>query len=175
MRWGAPGAVEAMGEAARSRVEAAIGCDLAQEAARRHDTPGFLPLTERDTMIDRALAEAAVAIALERHAGKVVVRHRPWGDRYHVTGKDLRGARVLLATGGAFRHARDPVALTGAALGSIEDAQVPRAPVISVDQDYSLYAIGLLARHAPGLAQALAAHAFGTTSQRVESKEAMNV
>jgi uncharacterized protein (TIGR01319 family) len=174
MRWGAPGTVDAMGDAARRCVEAQLGCDLAREAALRHDEPGFLPLTAFDLGVDRALAEAAMAVALERHAGKVVVRHRPWGDRYHVTGKDLRPCRVLVATGGVFRHAADPVALTRAALGAIDDAQVPRAPVITVDQDYSLYAIGLLARHASGLADALAAHALGTAGRRRDVKEALS-
>jgi uncharacterized protein (TIGR01319 family) len=174
MRWGAPGVVEAMGEVVQRRVEAQFGCDLVREAARRHDDPAFLPLTPRDREIDRALAEAAVAVALERHSGKVVVRHRPWGDRYHVTGKDLRPCRTLVATGGAFRHADDAVALTQAAIAGIDDAQVPRAPTISVDQDYSLYAIGLLARHAPGLAAALAGKSLNAGDRANRVKEAMS-
>jgi uncharacterized protein (TIGR01319 family) len=173
MRWGAPGTVEAMGEAARQRAKAGLNCDLVAEAARRHDDPAFLPSSAFDRTVDRSLAEAAVAIALERHAGKVVVRHRPWGDRYHVTGKDLRPCRVLVATGGAFRHADDATALTSSALASIDGAQVPVSPAIEIDQDYSLYAIGLLARLSPGLARALAAQALKPADQDFETKEAV--
>lgn len=173
MRWGAPGTVEAMGDAAQRRVEVLLQCDLSEEAARRHDDPGFLPSTAIDRAVDRSLAEAAVAIALERHAGKVVVRHRPWGDRYHVTGKDLRPCRVLVVTGGAFRHADDAAALTSTALASIEGAQVPVSPAIEVDRDYSLYAIGLLARHNPGLACALAACALAPAGHNRKAKEAI--
>jgi len=173
MRWGAPGTIDAMGEAAQSRVETALQCDLLKEAKRRHDDPAFLPVSDFDRAVDRSLAEAAVAVALERHAGKVVVRHRPWGDRYQVTGKDLRPCRVLVSTGGAFRHADDPVALTSAALASIEEAQVPLSPTVQVDYDYSLYAIGLLARHTSGLARALAEHALGAVDHTTEVKEAV--
>lgn len=160
MRWGAPGTVDAMSSASRAAAEAALGCDLAREAARRREQPSFLPQTEADRAVDRVLAQAGVTTAIERHAGKVVVRHRPWGDRYQVTGKDLRQTRVLVATGGAFRHGRDPELMVQASLGYIEGAQSPRAPAIAIDNSYALYAIGLLARLAPDLARQVAAQAI---------------
>ncbi len=160
MRWGAPGTVGAMSSAGRAAAEAVLGCNFEREAGRRRDTPSFLPETDRDRAVDRALAQAATAIALERHAGKVVVRHRPWGDRYQVTGKDLRPTRIVVATGGAFRYGDDPEAMVAAALGGIEGAQVPREPDIAIDNSYALYATGLIARLSPGLARRLAAHAF---------------
>jgi uncharacterized protein (TIGR01319 family) len=172
MRWGAPGTVGAMSESTRRAAELELGRDLEAEARRRHDDPGFLPQTDIDHEVDRTLAEAAVAIALERHAGRVVVRHRPWGDRYQVTGKDLRPCRLLVATGGAFRHASDAVATVCSALASIEGAQAPKDPAIAVDHDYSLYATGLLARLAPDLARALSAKSLLATNEPNEAKEA---
>ena len=160
MRWGAPGIVGAMSSAARAAAEAALDCDLEVEAARRREQPSFLPWRLRDRTdraVDRVLAQAGVATAIERHAGKVVVRHRPWGDRYQVTGKDLRQTRALVATGGAFRHGRDPELMVQASLSEIEGAQSPRAPAIAIDNTYALYAIGLLARLAPDLARQVAA------------------
>ncbi|MEM7122331.1 MAG: glutamate mutase L [Pseudomonadota bacterium] len=156
MRWGAPGTVEAMSSSARAAAEQQLNCDLGREAERRRETPSFLPQSDHDRAVDCVLAQAGAATAIERHAGKVVVRHRPWGDRYHVSGKDLRPTRVLVATGGVFRHGRDPHALMYAALGDIQGAQSPRDPAIAVDHSYALYAIGLLGRLAPDLARALA-------------------
>ena len=156
MRWGAPGTVGAMSESSRRRVEATVSCDVVTEAARRRADPGFIPLSENDRFIDAALATAAVTVAVERHAGRVVVKHRPWGDRYQVVGKDLRPTQLLIATGGAFRHVDDPVAVVNAALNDIEGVQAPEKPRIAIDTDYALYAIGLLARMEPVLARTLA-------------------
>jgi uncharacterized protein (TIGR01319 family) len=175
MRWGAPGTVAAMSETNRARIELATECDLEHEAIRRHDDPKFLPATERDRTIDRELAQAAVSIAIERHAGRVVVRHRPWGDRYQVTGKDLRSCRLMVATGGAFHHVGDPVAVVEAALAAIDDAQAPRQPGIAIDSRYVLYAVGLLARLAPELAAKLASQALVPAFTDNETGEVLTI
>jgi uncharacterized protein (TIGR01319 family) len=170
MRWGAPGTVAAMASGARAAAEARLGADLEAEAVRRRDTPSFLPAGDHDRAVDRELAQAATAIAVERHAGKVVVRHRPWGDRYQVTGKDLRATRIVVATGGAFRHGRDPADMVGRAIAGIEGAQAPRNPAIAIDTNYALYATGLIARLSPDLARQLAQSTLSLAS--VETLEA---
>ena len=156
MRWGAPRTVGAMSDASRRRVEETVDCDLFAEADRRREDPGFIPCTEHDHGIDTGLATAAVTVAVERHAGRVVIKHRPWGDRYQVIGKDLRPTKLLIATGGAFRHVPDPQAIVATALADIEGVQAPEHPRIVIDSNYSLYAIGLLACLDPGLARTLA-------------------
>jgi len=145
MRSGAPGIVKALGDRMSSML--AGGLDLREEAQRRHDDPNFLPLTAVDQATDMALAKGAIVIALERHAGRVIVRHNAWGDRHRVVGKDLRDCSTLIATGGVFRHLRDPAHLVASALTAITDSFVPRNPRVLVDQGYSIYAIGLVARH----------------------------
>ena len=156
MRWGAPGITGAMSDTNRGQVDIRLGCDVIAEAARRRDDPGFIPLTEHDRKVDLALATAAITVAVERHAGRVVVKHRPWGDRYQVIGKDLRDTRMLIATGGAFRHVDNPVAIVNMALADIEGVQAPENPRVVIDSNYALYAIGLLSRIDPGLARSLA-------------------
>ena len=156
MRWGAPGVVEALGQTMRKDLEDQVGSDLHLQAGRRHDDPGFLPQTAVDNRVDEALATAAIAVAIERHAGRVVVRHQPWGDRYRVTGKDLRRCRILLATGGVFQHLHDPERVVRAALEWTDTALVPRDPRVEFDQKYSIYAIGLVARFDRALARAMA-------------------
>ena len=172
MRWGAPGTVNAMSSAARVAAESALACDLAHEAERRRETPSYLPATDHDRAVDRVLAQAGVATAVERHAGKVVVRHRPWGDRYQVTGKDLRPTRIIVATGGAFRHGREPDLMVRSALDDIQGAQSPHDPAIAIDHAYALYAIGLLARLAPGLARQLAAKTIVLPNESRRHQEA---
>lgn len=156
MRFGATGVVATMGSGRRRHAEARLGRDLDAEAQRRHDDPGFLPRLPVDRDVDEILARAAVAVALERHAGRVVVRQQPWGDRYRVSGKDLRACRRLVATGGVFRHLSDPAGIVGAALADVEGSLVPRSPTVTVDAHYGLYAIGLVARLDRGLAAAMA-------------------
>ena len=160
MRWGAPGTASAMSDSSRQRVQSLLACDVVVEAARRRDDPGFLPLTKDDQMFDVALATAAITVAMERHAGRVVVKHRPWGDRYQVIGKDLRDTRMLIATGGAFRHADDPTEIVKTALADIEGVQAPEDPRVVIDSNYALYAIGLLSRIDPDLARDLAENAL---------------
>ncbi|MGI9418288.1 MAG: glutamate mutase L [Geminicoccaceae bacterium] len=172
MRWGAPGVVAALGDRTRQRLEQRAGTDLEAAAVLRHQDPSFLPSSDGERLVDRLLAEAAIAIALERHAGKVVIRHRPWGDRYQVTGKDLRPTRLLAATGGALRTNQEGSAIVQAALDAARAAQVPTSPDIVIDRDYALYAVGLLARLSPPLAERLVAHAFSSSTRLTVSKEA---
>jgi uncharacterized protein (TIGR01319 family) len=171
VRWGAPGVIQALGDRERERLERRAGTDLEAAAMHRHEDPSFLPKSDGERLVDRLLAEAAIAIALERHAGKVVVRHRPWGDRYQVTGKDLRPARFLVATGGALRSAGEGRAIVKTALDAARAAQVPTSPDIVIDRDYALYAVGLLARLSPSLAERLVAQAFSSSAVRSQAKE----
>jgi len=155
MRWGAPGILDAMSNERISTVESQLSCDLCLETTKRREDPGFVPRTSADSAIDQALAIAAVSIAIERHAGRVVVKHRPWGDRYQVIGKDLRKTKILIATGGAFRHITNPAGVVRSALENVEDVQAPDNPTIAIDSDYILYAIGLAAGAWPHLAAKL--------------------
>lgn len=155
MRWGAPGIVQAAGHVAAERWSM-DPTTLSDSADHRRANPGYLPDSSLERQVDRALAEAAVSVALQRHAGRVVVRHNPWGDRYRVSGKDLRSCSRLIATGGVFRHMDDPLEVLRSALRSTDGALLPQAPRIEVDSDYRLYGVGLVARLHPNLAQALA-------------------
>lgn len=162
MRWSAPGVVSSMRKDRLENLEQSLGCDLHEEARRRHEDPAFVPADDKDRAIDRVFAQVAIEVALERHAGRVHIRYRPWGDRYEVTGKDLRNSSTLVAAGGAFIHANDPKSLVSDALQSIVDAQAPKKPNIVIDSTYGLFAVGLAARLSGQLARAMAEALFGT-------------
>lgn len=146
MRWGAPGIVEAMGNRWCQQADQELDCDIQAEAARRAESPGFLPADDRDRRIERTLGQAAIMTALERHAGRVVVRNNPWGNRYRIQGKDLRRTRLVLGTGGIFRHLPRREAVIRAALEEADSSMLPRDPRVGFDDDYALFAVGLAAR-----------------------------
>lgn len=166
MRYGATGVVATMGAGQRRRDEELLSRDLDAEAEQRHEDPGFLPQDPTDHAVDEVLARQAIAVALERHAGRVVVRKQPWGDRYRVAGKDLRSCRRVVVTGGVFRHLGDPAATVAAALSTVEDSLVPRTPAVTVDTHYGLYAIGLVARLDRELAAAMARHLLPSPTRK---------
>lgn len=145
MRWGAPGIVEAMGERWCERTDQQLDCDIRAEAARRAESPGYLPVNSSEQMIESVLAQAAIMTALERHAGRVVVRNNPWGNRYRIQGKDLRRNGLVLGTGGIFRHLPARHTVMCAALEEADSSMLPKEPRIGFDDEYALFAVGLAA------------------------------
>jgi len=150
---------------ALSTVEAAGLTELAAPASIRRDRPGYLPEDEREADIDEQIARAAVDLALRRHAGRSRVVVSPEGRVLERTGKDLREIDLLIGSGGVLRNGRPGVVdrVLAASLGPDHEGgwQLPRAPRVVVDHDYSLCAIGLLARPEPEAAYRLAQRLSG--------------
>jgi uncharacterized protein (TIGR01319 family) len=155
MRWSALSTVEAAGLA-----------DLAAEASRRKDQPGYLPEDDRQADVDEQIARAAVDLALRRHAGRSRVVVSPEGRVVERSGKDLREIDLLIGSGGVLRNGRPGVAdrvLAGSVGADLEGGwQLPRAPRVVVDHDYALCAIGLLAAPHPDAAYELSRRLAGT-------------
>jgi uncharacterized protein (TIGR01319 family) len=153
MRWSAVSTVE----------EAGLP-ELAAAASRRHDDPGFLPADDpeheaEERAADEAIARAAVALALRRHAGRSKVVVSPEGRVVERTGKDLREVDLLVGSGGVLRHGADGVVrrvLAPSTGAHVEGGwQLPRAPRVVVDRDYVLAAAGLLVAEHPVAAHRL--------------------
>ncbi len=148
MRWSAPTTV------------AEAGLDaLTDAAAARQADPGLLPVTDADHETDEAIARAAAAMALRRHAGRSKVVVSPEGRVVERSGKDLREVGWLIGSGGVLRHGRERVADRVFADSVGEDLgggwQLPRRPRLVVDTDYVLAAAGLLAQTHPETAYRL--------------------
>jgi uncharacterized protein (TIGR01319 family) len=144
--------------------------DLASAAERRAAEPHFLPARdeERERELDERLAEIATAIALERHAGRLETVLTPGGAVLRRTGRDLRRASCLIATGGVFANSERPCEIVAAALrsGSRRGVLVnPDVPVL-VDGSYLLWAAGLLEADYPDAAHDLARTALVEPSVR---------
>ena len=155
VRWSAPGVVEAaLAERLLTADEAAV---LAVAAERRMADPALLATDDEGRAVDALLAELALTIALRRHARP----HDSGEVRHH--GKDLRGVRLVVGSGGVLRHA-DPAALQRILAPAVADHgggwKVPDRAELAVDARYVLAAAGLLASTHPEAAARLATGAL---------------
>ena len=103
--------------------------DLEEAARTRREDPGFLPTTDRERDEDEAIARAAVALALRRHAGRSKVVVSPEGRVIERTGVDLREVGLVVGSGGVLRHGREGVAdrVLGPSIGQRRGLAAPRA------------------------------------------------
>jgi uncharacterized protein (TIGR01319 family) len=117
-----------------------------------------LPATEDERALDRALARAALRVAVKRHCGTVETVYTTNGPVLAQTGKDLSGIGTVIGTGGVIAHSAAPVDLLETVVADAGDPQSlrPRAPRFLVDRDYVLYACGLLGKVEPSAALQLA-------------------
>ncbi len=129
-----------------------------------------LPQSENERRLDRALAEAALKIAVARHAGTVNVVQMVTGPVSMQTGKDLSDVGALIGTGGVLAHGENGAAMLGRCLADAAEPQSlrPRAPKLYLDRDYLLFACGLLKEKEPEAALTLGLrhmHPVGGDSQ----------
>jgi len=118
---------------------------------------GRVPASPEEEALDRALARAAVRLAVKRHAGTVQTIYTVSGPAIVQRGKDLTDVHVVIGTGGALAHSPDPAAILETALADAADpfSLRPRAPRLLLDREYILFACGLLAEVEPRQALAL--------------------
>jgi uncharacterized protein (TIGR01319 family) len=129
-----------------------------------------LPTNGREQAFDRALARAAIRLAVKRHAGSVETVYTATGPVTMQRGKDLSRVETLIGTGGPVVHAPDPAAILSAALADpAEPASLrPQAPRLLLDSEYLLYAVGLLAEAEPEAALALGLNHMRDCAERVD-------
>jgi len=112
---------------------------------------GAVPQNEEQSLIDIALASAAVNIATQRHAGKIEEMYFPVGKVWIQYGKDLTKIKSVIGTGGIFAYGQESRCLLKAACYNQNSPMSlrPMDPEFFVDEKYILYAVGLLADVAP--------------------------
>lgn len=156
MRWSAVPVVAA-------GIESGLSADdllLREAAERRHADPSYLPDSADEATYDERLATIAITVALRRHAGRQRVVFGPSGRVIERSGKDLREVDLLVGSGGVLRHNGPDVAariLGAVGAGALEEGWlVPTAARATVDTDYVLAGVGLLAEVDPVAATGLA-------------------
>jgi len=158
MRYNAAAIVEAAGI---SNIAAEANLDLdavVALVARLARDAGRLPDNPEEFALDRALARAAVRIAVARHCGTVEIVYTVSGPVTVQHGKDLTGIGTLIGTGGAVVANRDPRDVLATALFDplTPSSLRPKAPRFLLDRGYLLYACGLLSSVEPEVALQLA-------------------
>jgi uncharacterized protein (TIGR01319 family) len=155
----------------------AIAADARLTVARVHELLApiaadveRLPGTPDEHALDRALARAAIRLAVRRHAGTVETVHTAQGPVRVQRGKDLGRVATLIGTGGVIVHAPHPRELLAAALADPGDpfSLGPVDARLCVDGDYALFASGLLARVDRRVAFELARGALRDAGDAVE-------
>lgn len=162
VRWGAPAVVQAA--TAERLLDAGEIGPLSEAAHRRAATAGVLADTGPERAHDLRLAGLAATVALRRHArgepaGAAAGNDQGEGGGGRASsGRDLRGVRLVVGSGGVLRHTPSAAAtaVLAAAVGDHAGGwPVPRRPDIVIDSRYVLAAGGLLAAEHPRAAAAL--------------------
>ena len=91
---------------------------------------------------------------MERHAGTIEAVFGPMGQYFIQHGKDLRGVKTVIGTGGPLVSGPDRQAILRSMLYSEAKpfALLPKAPRFYIDEHYLLYAVGLMAEAHPDTA-----------------------
>lgn len=106
-----------------------------------------LPEQESACRISRMLAEKALRLGVNRHAGRLVHRFSAMGRQTCVKGRDLTAIRVLIGTGGALaRLGAGRAMLEKIRVSRVQDRLLPLAAAdVLIDEDYLFSAIGTIA------------------------------
>ena len=157
MRHNARSIVQAAGREALAD-DAGLAPERIEALARlASDDVGRLPRSDEERAFDKALARAAVGLAVKRHAGTLDTVHTATGPVTVQYGKDLSAVETILGTGGALVHGPQPAAILKTALADDGDpfSLRPRTPRMVLDRDYILFACGLLGAVEPDAALTL--------------------
>lgn len=132
----------------------AEACDPDAYTSLLNKTTGHIPQTHHESLMDIALATSAVKIAVDRHAGELKTEFSAIGEINIQHGKNLFEVKNILGTGGIFSYGAEPGTILEAALFSDSEpwSLKPRAPVVYLDSDYLLYAMGLFSQEDPDIA-----------------------
>jgi uncharacterized protein (TIGR01319 family) len=119
---------------------------------------GQLPQSPEEIECHRLLSRVAVEVAVTQHVGRLEKVYGPTGEMLLQHGKDLTGIKTVIGTGGPIIFSASPREIMEGALFQKENPLVlkPKNPTLYLDEQYILYAIGLLAQIEPKKALLLA-------------------
>lgn len=119
---------------------------------------GKLPRTQEEFACHRLLSRLMVQVAMDRHAGKIEVVYSPAGEKLIQHGKDLTAVKTVIGTGGPIIFSPNPREILESVLFCEDNPFIlkPKNPEFYVDEQYFIYAVGLLAQVEPEKALLLA-------------------
>ncbi len=146
MRYSSMGIIEAAGIEAVASLAKAEEQDVENYISILKKDKSFIPETQKEHMLDEALAALAVRTALIRHAGEVQRVFTPSGAVFKQQGKDLTNVKTVILTGGALIHSNNGQHILDMAVENVDEQRlVPRKAGAYIDKRYILSAMGLLA------------------------------
>lgn len=158
MRVSATGIADAVGPLAVVRALPATSPEVTPEEVEDYcreleENTERLPVNEKESAMDFALAVCAINVALRRHAGHLAQEADPLLGLTAGTavGRDLRNVDHVLAVGGifAFSPLETRKEILERAFSDPGISLLPVTPQFHFDNHYVMYAIGALARHYP--------------------------
>ncbi|HEY8049871.1 MAG TPA: methylaspartate mutase accessory protein GlmL [Ramlibacter sp.] len=164
MRINAQTIVERYGRANLAQLANAPGSSVSLDEAAVDNYVGrvgqrteHVPADTAERALDKALARAAVQVAMSRHAGSLREVYTPTGSVTVQEGKDLGETAAVIGVGGVLARGEDPrFILEGALAAGDPQSLLPRNPALYLDRKYILFGIGLLAGVNPDAAAAIA-------------------
>jgi uncharacterized protein (TIGR01319 family) len=165
MRWSARGVVEAAGMPAIENLSGLSATQIETQLARIDQDKSLLPDCDALLALDFALATMAISLGLYRHSGTITEVYTPVGLVFQQTGKDLTHVSRLILTGGALIHSPRCAEMAQKAMAyAAPESLMPRSASVSLDKDYILSAMGLLAQTDKDAAFRLLKKEFDTCS-----------
>jgi uncharacterized protein (TIGR01319 family) len=151
LRYNASSIVDAVGKEKFRAKLASSNLDLEEAIKRLSGAPECLPGSEQERSLDAELARSAARLAMERHAGTIQTVYGPEGPISVQYGKDLRGIKTVIGTGGPLIFTPSPEMVFGETVYSATNpfSLKPKAPNFFIDDHYLLYAIGLMSEVEP--------------------------
>jgi uncharacterized protein (TIGR01319 family) len=151
LRYNASSIVDAVGKEHFQSGLTSSNLDLEDAINRLRHAPECLPESEPERILDTELARSAARLAMERHAGTIQTVFGPEGQISIQYGKDLRGIKTVIGTGGPLIFNTSPAEVLEETVYSEANpfSLKPKAPDFFLDQQYLLYAIGLLSEVEP--------------------------
>ena len=158
LRYNASSIVDAVGKEHFQVTLANSNLDLEEAINRLSHAPERLPESAPERALDTELARSATRLAMERHAGTIQTVYGPEGPISVQYGKDLRGINTVIGTGGPLIFNPCPAEVLAETVYSEANpfSLRPKTPDFFLDEQYLLYAIGLLSEVEPHKAQRIA-------------------
>jgi uncharacterized protein (TIGR01319 family) len=119
---------------------------------------GKLPESPTEIACHTLLSRAAVEVAVIQHVGRIEKVYGLNGEILLQHGKDLTGVKTVIGTGGPIVFAADPRRILEGVLYQPGNPFIlkPKIPRLFIDEQYILYAVGLLSQVEPVKALLLA-------------------
>ena len=111
------------------------------------EKPDTLPTPNSDEeRLEEFLGRSAVAIAVERHCGRMAEVYTPMGLMHTLEGKDLMEVPTVIGIGGVVRNSRRPTEILKGALYDLRHSECtkPLHPKFYLDERYIYASMGLL-------------------------------